>query len=102
MHDAELLPDWDADDHSHRASLDARLAEVIVGHLDNDPLWPNTVTVLADDLTANDEVREMLSRICVLVENFAVWMYGGRDEAIGRFKADLDQLRRIAAMRGAE
>ena len=98
----ELLPDWDRDDHSKRAGLDARLQDMVVQHLANDPLWPTTVTGLADDLVANDEVREMLPRACIVIENLAIWMYGGRQAAIDRFTSDLAQLRAIAMKGVAE
>jgi hypothetical protein len=93
----EFAPDWDADDLSRRAPLDARLQDMLVQHLDGDPLWPYTVIGLADDLTARDEVRKALIRVCVCVENLAIWNAGGRDEAIAGMRQSLAQLRRIAA-----
>jgi thioredoxin-like negative regulator of GroEL len=93
----EFTPDWDAVDLPQRAALDARLQDMLIQHLDNDPMWPNTVTALADDLVTNDEVRKALTRFCILVENMAVWQAGGRQEAIDDMCQTLVQLRAIAA-----
>lgn len=97
----ELLPDWDRDDLSKRAALDARLQDVALQHLANDPLYPSTVAALAEDLMNDDEVRAMLNSACTILGNMAVWMYGGRESAIERFAANLRQLRTVA-MKGAE
>jgi hypothetical protein len=87
MTDDWMLPDWDRPDLLKRAGLDARLQEMIVQHLDNDPTWAQTVRGLADDLTADDKVREMLARFCVVVEN--LWSYG-RQEAVEHFRNNRD------------
>src|SRR5262249_32673431 len=100
MTDDDLLPDWDRDDDARRAGLDARLCDMLRAHLADYPLWQRTAPALADDLTANDEVLTMLSRVSVLVDNLAILAYGGRQEAIDALTADLAQLRRIA-MKGA-
>jgi hypothetical protein len=98
MHDDELpLPDWDARDLARRAALDSRLQDVVLQHLDGDERWDTTMGVLAEDLVANNEVTAMLARICVVIENLAIWCHNGsRDEAIERFRTDLVQLRKIA------
>lgn len=95
MHEDALLPEWDRDPEK-RAGLDARLQDMVLQHIADDPLWPRTTMGLADDLVSNDEVPEMLSSVCTLICNMAVWLYGGRQEAIDRFTADLAQLRAIA------
>ena len=95
-YDTWELPDWDRDDLAKRAGLDARLADMVVQHLDDDPLWSQTVRGLAQDLTAADEVTDALASVSVIVANMAVGMHGGRAEAIAAFRTDLAQLRRIA------
>ena len=96
MHYDEFVPDWDAEDLSKRAGLDARLQAMFIEHLDNDPMYPYTVSGLADDVVAADQVRAMLNRINIAVCNMAVGAYGGRQEAIDAFRTNLAQLRRIA------
>ena len=97
----ELLPDWDAEDLPKRAGLDSRLQDMLLQCLDNDPAYPGTVSGLADDLFHADEVRTMLHRISTATCNMAIGMYGGRQEAIDAFRANLAQLRRIA-LEGAD
>ena len=97
----DLQPDWARDDLSRRAAFDARLQDMIVQHLADDPLWPRTVTGLAADLVEHDEVLAMLNRFCLVIENQAIYMHGGRQEALDAFKQNLAELRRIATT-GAE
>ena len=97
----EMLPDWDRDDLSKRAGLDARLCDMLVQAVDNDPQYSHTVTALADDLVANDEVRAMLFTFTTLVVNDALFHCDSREEVIERFKTNRAQLREIA-MRGQE
>ncbi len=92
----DLQPDWDRDDLSRRAALDARLQAMLIEHLADDPLWPRTMTGLEHDLVEHDEVLAMLNRFCVVVENQAILLYGGRQEALDAFKRNLVQLRHIA------
>lgn len=100
MTDDALIPGWDRDP-AKRAGLDARLQDMLLQHTANDPLWAGTVTALAEDLVSADQIPAMLSSVCVYIENLAIWAYGGREEAIDRFRADLAQLRTIA-IKGAE
>ena len=95
MDDDALLPEWDMADPNKTAALDARLQEIALMHIANDPRWVRTVMALADDLAAFDQVPEMLAALCRFVSNLAIWSYG-RQEAIDRFAADLQQLRAIA------
>jgi hypothetical protein len=88
--------EWDRDPAT-RAGLDARLQDMLLQHTACDLRWARTVMGLAGDLVASDSVPEMLTSVCVLIDNLAVWAYGGRQEAIDRFTADLAQLRAIAA-----
>ena len=92
----DWMPDWEVDDLSRRAALDARLQAMVVEHLADDPTWPRTITGLAADLIEGDEVLAALSRLCAVIENMAVLLYGGRREAIDAFRRDLATLRRIA------
>ena len=97
----ETQPDWDRDDLSRRAAFDARLQSLIIEHLADDPMFPRTITNLASDLTEHDEVLAMLNRFCVVIENQAIMLHGGRQEALDAFRRDLVQLRAIAT-EGAE
>ena len=94
MNDDALLPEWDSNP-AKTAAIDARLQEIMLQHIANDPRWVRTVMALANDLTAFDQVPEMLSAVCRYVTNLAIWSYG-RQEAVDRFTADLQQLRAIA------
>jgi hypothetical protein len=94
MNDDALLPEWDRDP-GKTAAIDARLQEIVLQHIANDPHWVRTVMALADDLLAFDQVPEMLSSICTFITNLAIWTYG-QQEAVARFTADLQQLRAIA------
>ncbi len=97
----EFAPDWDCVDLPERAALDARLADMLVQHLDEDPSWAATVTNLASDLTANDETRRALTRVAILVGNILIYNHGGRAEAVAAVRSQLVELRRIA-MRGVD
>ena len=97
MHEDAQLPEWDTDDPGGRAAMDARLQDLALQAIENDPRWPHTLMALSEDLVNLDQVPEMLSSVCTIVVNMAIWTYGGRDEAIERFKSDLAQLRRIAS-----
>lgn len=90
------LPDWDVEDLPQRAGLDARLQDMLVQHLDNDPAYPATVCGLADDLVHADQVRTALHRVATAVCNIAVGAYGSREAALTVFRTNLAQLRRIA------
>lgn len=101
----EFIPDWDAsgDDLSRRAALDARLQDMIVQHLADDPMYPRTATSLASDLVEHDEVLAMLNRFSVVVENQAILLHNGsRQEALDAFRRDLVTLRRIATKGAGE
>src|SRR6476646_9601826 len=100
-HENREQPDWDRDDLAKRAPLDARLADMVAQHLDDDPMWASTVKGFADDLVDNDEVRELLASVCVVVATLTVYCHRGRAEAIQALKNDCAQLRRIAA-KGAD
>jgi hypothetical protein len=101
MEDDWTLPDWDVDSPGTRAAIDARLAEMVCQHLDESPLWPTTLSGLADDLVESEQVRAALARVCVVISNAMVYMHGGTAEAIAALQSDVEQLQRIAA-RGAE
>ena len=92
----EFAPDWDSDDLPQRAALDARIADMLIQHTDEDELWSYTVTALAHDLVTRDEVRKALTRVCILVGNILVYQHGGRAEAVAALKTAREQLRRIA------
>ena len=64
-------------------------------HTSADPRWVRAVLTAADDLTANDEVAEMLSAVCVLVTELATGCHG-YPEAIARFTWELQRLRAAA------
>jgi hypothetical protein len=92
----EMLPDWDRDNLSARAALDARLCDMLVQAVENDPAYSHTVIALAADLVENDEVRAMLSSFTTLVLNDALYHCDSREEVIERFKTNRAHLRRIA------
>jgi hypothetical protein len=99
-HEDALLPEWDSNDPGGRAAMDARLQDLALQAIENDPRWPRTLMALSEDLVNLDQVPEMLSSVCTFVVNMAIWVHCGRDEAIERFKSDLVQLRRIATKAG--
>lgn len=72
MHDDALLPEWDTSHPSRMMALDARLQEVMLMHIADDPRWARTVTALADDLTSFDQTSEMLASMCKFVTNLAI------------------------------
>ena len=77
------------------AALDARLQEIALLCLTNDPRWARATTALAEDLVKNEEVAEMLATVCTYITNLALYNYG-HNEAVERFSEDLKQLRTIA------
>ena len=98
----EMVPDWDADDLPQRAVLDARLADMLAQHLDEDRLWSQTVTTLASDLVEADQVRKMLTRFCCVAGNLAIYCHGGRAEAVAALRGQVEELRVIVARGSAQ